>query len=176
MFIRVPTICPTLRRVLAVEATRAASTVPVLTSASKIGSFLLPTSAASWRKLSLLMAKSRKMLKRPFRNASLSSSVSSPASMFVVDCFLFEFSFSLFLQWIDCDFDFDFVELKLCRASDKCQREKRKTINGDDLLWAMATLGFEDYIDPLKIYLTRYREVNSISIYCFSSFSGPQWK
>lgn len=45
------------------------------------------------------------------------------------------------------------------RASDKCQREKRKTINGDDLLWAMATLGFEDYLDPLKIYLARYREV-----------------
>ncbi|KAK3038393.1 hypothetical protein RJ639_030559 [Escallonia herrerae] len=43
-------------------------------------------------------------------------------------------------------------------ASDKCQREKRKTINGDDLLWAMATLGFEDYIDPLKVYLSRYRE------------------
>ncbi|KAK8485206.1 hypothetical protein V6N11_028213 [Hibiscus sabdariffa] len=43
-------------------------------------------------------------------------------------------------------------------ASDKCQKEKRKTINGDDLLWAMATLGFEDYIDPLKIYLTKYRE------------------
>jgi len=46
-----------------------------------------------------------------------------------------------------------------CRASDKCQREKRKTINGDDLLWAMATLGFEDYIEPLKVYLARYREV-----------------
>lgn len=45
------------------------------------------------------------------------------------------------------------------RASDKCQKEKRKTINGDDLLWAMATLGFEDYIEPLKIYLARYREV-----------------
>ena len=45
------------------------------------------------------------------------------------------------------------------RASDKCQKEKRKTINGDDLLWAMLTLGFEDYIDPLKIYLSRYREV-----------------
>ncbi|KAK3016663.1 hypothetical protein RJ639_006758 [Escallonia herrerae] len=43
-------------------------------------------------------------------------------------------------------------------ASDKCQREKRKTINGDDLLWSMATLGFEDYIDPLKVYLSRYRE------------------
>jgi nuclear transcription Y subunit beta len=47
----------------------------------------------------------------------------------------------------------------VCRASDKCQREKRKTINGDDLLWAMATLGFEDYIDPLKVYLAKYREV-----------------
>ncbi|KAB2031606.1 hypothetical protein ES319_D05G316100v1 [Gossypium barbadense] len=44
-------------------------------------------------------------------------------------------------------------------ASDKCQKEKRKTINGDDLLWAMATLGFEDYIEPLKIYLARYREL-----------------
>lgn len=64
--------------------------------------------------------------------------------------------------------------LFLCRASDKCQKEKRKTINGDDLLWAMATLGFEDYIDPLKSYLTRYREVIfsifdcvSISLYVF---------
>ncbi|KAL9682487.1 hypothetical protein QQ045_014286 [Rhodiola kirilowii] len=44
-------------------------------------------------------------------------------------------------------------------ASDKCLREKRKTVNGDDLLWAMATLGFEDYIDPLRVYLTKYREI-----------------
>ena len=56
-------------------------------------------------------------------------------------------------NWIGCNSFF------VCRASDKCQKEKRKTINGDDLLWAMATLGFEDYIDPLKSYLTRYREV-----------------
>ena len=47
----------------------------------------------------------------------------------------------------------------LRRASDKCQREKRKTINGDDLLWAMQTLGFEEYIEPLKVYLAKYREV-----------------
>jgi hypothetical protein len=45
------------------------------------------------------------------------------------------------------------------RASDKCQREKRKTINGDDLLWAMSTLGFEEYVEPLKVYLHKYREV-----------------
>lgn len=49
--------------------------------------------------------------------------------------------------------------LTKCRASDKCQREKRKTINGDDLLWAMSTLGFEDYVEPLKVYLHKYREV-----------------
>ncbi|XP_031281361.1 uncharacterized protein LOC116139865 [Pistacia vera] len=43
-------------------------------------------------------------------------------------------------------------------ASDKCQREKRKTINGDDLLWAMTTLGFENYVGTLKTYLNKYRE------------------
>ncbi|KAL7184638.1 hypothetical protein ACSBR2_026729 [Camellia fascicularis] len=49
----------------------------------------------------------------------------------------------------------EFISFITSEASDKCQKEKRKTINGDDLLWAMATLGFEDYIDPLKAYLTR---------------------
>ncbi|KAK9158168.1 hypothetical protein Scep_004742 [Stephania cephalantha] len=53
----------------------------------------------------------------------------------------------------------EFISFITSEASDKCQREKRKTINGDDLLWAMATLGFEDYIDPLKAYLNRYREM-----------------
>ncbi|XP_042475728.1 nuclear transcription factor Y subunit B-10-like isoform X2 [Macadamia integrifolia] len=53
----------------------------------------------------------------------------------------------------------EFISFITSEASDKCQREKRKTINGDDLLWAMATLGFEDYIDPLKVYLNRYREM-----------------
>ncbi|GMH10100.1 hypothetical protein Nepgr_011941 [Nepenthes gracilis] len=53
----------------------------------------------------------------------------------------------------------EFISFITSEASDKCQREKRKTINGDDLLWAMATLGFEDYIEPMKVYLTRYREM-----------------
>ncbi|KAG4148651.1 hypothetical protein ERO13_D05G298400v2 [Gossypium hirsutum] len=53
----------------------------------------------------------------------------------------------------------EFISFITSEASDKCQKEKRKTINGDDLLWAMATLGFEDYIEPLKIYLARYREL-----------------
>ncbi|KVI09737.1 Histone-fold [Cynara cardunculus var. scolymus] len=68
----------------------------------------------------------------------------------------------------------EFISFVTSEASDKCQKEKRKTINGDDLLWAMATLGFEDYIDPLKAYLSRYREVKLFSqnlvsdmIFCF---------
>lgn len=53
----------------------------------------------------------------------------------------------------------EFISFITGEASDKCQREKRKTINGDDLLWAMTTLGFEDYVEPLKIYLQKYREM-----------------
>lgn len=48
-------------------------------------------------------------------------------------------------------------ELRL--ASEKCQQEKRKTVNGEDILFAMGSLGFENYAEALKIYLTRYREV-----------------
>lgn len=55
------------------------------------------------------------------------------------------------------------------RASDKCQREKRKTINGDDLLWAMSTLGFEDYVEPLRLYLLKYREVWALFLGCIAS-------
>ena len=53
----------------------------------------------------------------------------------------------------------EFISFVTGEASDKCQREKRKTINGDDLLWAMTTLGFDAYVAPLKAYLNRYREV-----------------
>lgn len=46
-------------------------------------------------------------------------------------------------------------------ASEKCQQEKRKTVNGEDILFAMTSLGFENYAEALKIYLTKYREVSS---------------
>ena len=38
------------------------------------------------------------------------------------------------------------------------QDEKRKTINGEDILFAMSTLGFDNYVEPLKLYLQKYRE------------------
>ncbi len=42
-------------------------------------------------------------------------------------------------------------------ASDKCAAEKRKTINGDDILYAMRVLGFDNYEEVLRVYLSRYR-------------------
>ncbi|KAK1698567.1 hypothetical protein QYE76_015264 [Lolium multiflorum] len=52
----------------------------------------------------------------------------------------------------------EFISFITSEASDKCMKEKRKTINGDDLIWSMGTLGFEDYVEPLKLYLKLYRE------------------
>lgn len=47
---------------------------------------------------------------------------------------------------------------QLLRASERCHQEKRKTINGEDILFAMQTLGFDNYVEPLKLYLQKYRE------------------
>ncbi|QCE06566.1 nuclear transcription factor Y subunit B-5-like [Vigna unguiculata] len=53
----------------------------------------------------------------------------------------------------------EFISFVTGEASDKCHKEKRKTVNGDDICWALATLGFDDYADPLKRYLHKYREL-----------------
>lgn len=53
----------------------------------------------------------------------------------------------------------EFVLFVTSEASDKCQREKRKTIGGEDILWALATLGFEDFVPKLHEFLIKYREV-----------------
>lgn len=51
----------------------------------------------------------------------------------------------------------EFISFITSEASDKCSSEKRKTINGDDILWAMQSLGFDEYLEPLKLFLQRYR-------------------
>ena len=51
--------------------------------------------------------------------------------------------------------------LTFATASEKCQQEKRKTVNGEDILFAMTSLGFENYGEALKIYLAMYREVST---------------
>jgi hypothetical protein len=48
---------------------------------------------------------------------------------------------------------------RVTSASDKCVKERRKT-NDDDIIWSLGTLGFEEYVEPVKIYLNNYREVS----------------
>ncbi|XP_058449503.1 uncharacterized protein LOC131429419 [Malaya genurostris] len=52
----------------------------------------------------------------------------------------------------------EFISFITSEASERCHTEKRKTINGEDILWAMYTLGFDNYVEPLKLYLMKYRE------------------
>nr|CAG4645821.1 EOG090X0DUU [Lynceus sp. MCZ IZ 141354] len=52
----------------------------------------------------------------------------------------------------------EFISFITSEASDRCHQEKRKTINGEDILFAMSTLGFDNYVDPLKLYLSKYRD------------------
>ncbi|CAH0728976.1 unnamed protein product, partial [Brenthis ino] len=53
----------------------------------------------------------------------------------------------------------EFISFITSEASDRCQMEKRKTINGEDVLFAMNALGFDNYVEPLKVYLKKYREI-----------------
>ncbi|KAJ3313808.1 hypothetical protein HDU76_002548 [Blyttiomyces sp. JEL0837] len=56
----------------------------------------------------------------------------------------------------------EFISFITSEASDRCQLEKRKNIIGDDILWAMQSLGFENYNETLKIYLQKYREATKM--------------
>ncbi|XP_055713694.1 nuclear transcription factor Y subunit beta isoform X1 [Phlebotomus papatasi] len=56
----------------------------------------------------------------------------------------------------------EFISFITSEASDRCHMEKRKTINGEDILFAMSSLGFDNYVDPLKLYLQKYRETTKM--------------
>ncbi|KAI3679021.1 hypothetical protein L6452_38328 [Arctium lappa] len=55
----------------------------------------------------------------------------------------------------------EFISFVTGEASDHCRKEKRKTVNGDDVCWAMLNLGFDDYAEPLKRYLHKIREFDN---------------
>ncbi|KAI9091847.1 histone-fold-containing protein [Phlyctochytrium arcticum] len=52
----------------------------------------------------------------------------------------------------------EFISFITSEATDRCISEKRKTINGEDILWAMQSLGFDNYCQTMKAYLHRYRQ------------------
>ncbi|KAI0088961.1 histone-fold-containing protein [Irpex rosettiformis] len=55
----------------------------------------------------------------------------------------------------------EFISFITSEAAEKCQMEKRKTIGGEDIIYAMVTLGFENYAETLKIHLTKLRTTSS---------------
>lgn len=54
----------------------------------------------------------------------------------------------------------EFISFVTGEASDKCHKENRKTVNGDDICWALGALGFDDYAELIVRYLHKYREVD----------------
>jgi histone H3/H4 len=85
----------------------------------------------------------------------------------------------------------EFISFITSEASQKCAREKRKTVNGSDLIWALSILGmsrdtchylssrsffcagFDTYVRNLNVYLHNLRAEEEVRIFtprclCFS--------
>ncbi|TMW53914.1 hypothetical protein DOY81_000971, partial [Sarcophaga bullata] len=52
----------------------------------------------------------------------------------------------------------EFISFITSEAIERSMSENRKTVNGDDLLYAFSNLGFDNYVEPLSLYLHKYRE------------------
>lgn len=66
----------------------------------------------------------------------------------------------------------EFISFITSEAAEKCQVEKRKTIGGEDILYAMGTLGFENYAETLKIHLAKLRQTGTTSAAAAAAASG----
>jgi nuclear transcription Y subunit beta len=51
----------------------------------------------------------------------------------------------------------EFIGFVTSEATERLAREKRKTITGDDVILALRTLGFNEYIPILQGFLDDYR-------------------
>ncbi|WOH14351.1 hypothetical protein DCAR_0933870 [Daucus carota subsp. sativus] len=52
----------------------------------------------------------------------------------------------------------EFISFVTCEASDRCHKENRKTVNGDDVYWALCSLGLDNHAEATGKYLHKYRE------------------
>ncbi|XP_049343085.1 nuclear transcription factor Y subunit B-9-like [Solanum verrucosum] len=59
------------------------------------------------------------------------------------------------------------------KAKERCNREQRKTVTAEDILWAMNKMGLTNHAGLLAQYLNRYREYNQVS--CFN-VRKPNWE
>ncbi|EYU21005.1 hypothetical protein MIMGU_mgv1a023430mg, partial [Erythranthe guttata] len=51
----------------------------------------------------------------------------------------------------------EFICFVTGEASDRCHKENRKTVNGDDICWALSSLGFDNYSEAMLRYLQNFR-------------------
>ena len=54
----------------------------------------------------------------------------------------------------------DFISFITSEACEKCMNDKRRTINGNDLIYAMRQLGFERYLENIQLYYDKYQETS----------------
>lgn len=52
----------------------------------------------------------------------------------------------------------EFISFVTCEASDRCHKENRKTVNGDDIYWALCSLGLDNHAEATGKYLHKFRE------------------
>lgn len=52
----------------------------------------------------------------------------------------------------------EFISFVTSEAAEKCQKENRRTLNGDDICWAFGALGLDNYAEASAKYLFKYRD------------------
>ncbi|XP_051124665.1 transcriptional activator hap3-like [Andrographis paniculata] len=52
----------------------------------------------------------------------------------------------------------EFISFVTGEASERCHKENRKTVNGDDVCRALSSLGFDNYSEVVSSYLHKFRE------------------
>ncbi|XP_037468768.1 nuclear transcription factor Y subunit B-8-like [Triticum dicoccoides] len=52
----------------------------------------------------------------------------------------------------------EFISFVTGEANERCHMEHRKTVNAEDIVWALNRLGFDDYVVPLSVFLHRMRD------------------
>ena len=59
-------------------------------------------------------------------------------------------------EWVS-----EFISFITWEACEKCKLDKRKTISGDDVLYALNILGYEKYMQCLNLFVASFREIES---------------
>ncbi|VAI85217.1 unnamed protein product [Triticum turgidum subsp. durum] len=52
----------------------------------------------------------------------------------------------------------EFISFVTGEANERCRMQHRKTVNAEDIVWALNRLGFDDYVVPLSVFLHRMRD------------------